>query len=305
MKSPASDQSSRPSWAAIALIGVITIFWGVNFPSIKIAVSEFPIWTFRVICVICGATAMLGIGSLILGHSPFVARGERRKAALAGLCNIGGFQLCVAFGLMVVDAGRGTIIAYTMPLWATIFATIFLGERLTFTRILGLFIGLSGLLVLIGPGLTTLGASFNGTLLLLAAAVLWGAGTVLIKSQNWTTPVIILTGWQFIFGGIPILLGMLLFETGVEIGPISTKAWLAVAYSALVPMIICHLVWYTLIGMLPASIAAISTLAIPIVGVYSSVILLGERVGAHEWLALYLVVCALTIVLVPPSVWRR
>ena len=125
MTSPASDQSSRPSWAAIALIGVITIFWGVNFPSIKIAVSEFPIGTFRVICVICGATAMLGIGSLILGHSPFVARVERRKAALAGLCNISGFQLCVAFGLMVVDAGRGTIIAYTMPLWATIFATIF------------------------------------------------------------------------------------------------------------------------------------------------------------------------------------
>ena len=69
---------------------------------------------------------------------------------------------------------------------------------------------------------------------------------------------------------------MLLFETGAEIGPISTKAGLAVAYSALVPMIICHLVWYTLIGMLPASIAAISTLAIPIVGVYSSVILLGR-----------------------------
>ena len=98
---------------------------------------------------------------------------------------------------------------------------------------------------------------------------------------------------------------MLLFETDAEIGPISTKAGLAVAYSALVPMIICHLVWYTLIELLPASIAAITTLAIPIVGVYSSSVLLGERVGAHEWLALYLVVCALTIVLVPPSVWRR
>jgi len=305
LTSRSSDQSSRPSLAAIALIGVITIFWGVNFPSIKIAVSEFPVWTFRVICVVCGATAMLGIGSLILGHSPFVVKGERRKAALAGLCNIGGFQLCVAFGLMVVDAGRGTIIAYTMPLWATIFAAIFLGERLTLVRTFGLIIGLSGLLVLIGPGLTTLGMSFEGTLLLLTAAILWGAGTVLIKSQNWTTPVIILTGWQFIFGGIPILLGMLFFEAGVEIGPISTKAWLAVAYSALVPMIVCHLVWYTLIGMLPATMAAISTLAIPIVGVYSSAILLGERVGTREWLALCLVVLALAIVLVPPSVWRR
>tara|TARA_A100001037_G_scaffold305894_1_gene347934 strand:+ start:1034 stop:1885 length:852 start_codon:yes stop_codon:yes gene_type:complete len=278
------------------------VFWGVNFPSIKIAVAEFPIWTFRVICVITGATTMLSIGKLILGHNPFVIKGERTKVALAGLCNIGGFQLCVAFGLMVVDAGRGTIIAYTMPLWATIFATIFLNERLTLARTVGLIIGLSGLLILIGPDLTSLGSS-GGTLLLLAAAVLWGAGTVIIKSQKWKTPIIVLTGWQFIFGGIPILLGMLIFEAGIEIGPISTNALLAVAYSAIVPMIVCHLVWYTLIGMLPATIAAISTLAIPIVGVYSSALLLGERFKTTEWTALCLVVVALSIVLIPPSVW--
>ena len=299
-----SSQSARPSYLAFVLIGVITVFWGVNFPSIKIAVAEFPVWTFRVICVTCGATAMLSIGKLILGHSPFVAKGERTKAALAGLCNIGGFQLCVAFGLMVVDAGRGTIIAYTMPLWATIFAVIFLGERLTLARTVGLTIGLSGLLILIGPDLARLGTS-GSTFLLLAAAVFWGVGTVLIKSHNWTTPIIILTGWQFIFGGIPILLGMLIFEVGIEIGPISTNALLAIAYSAIVPMIVCHLVWYTLIGMLPATIAAISTLAIPIVGVYSSALLLGERIKTSEWLALCLVVLALSIVLVPPSVWRR
>ena len=205
---------------------------------------------------------------------------------------------------MVVDAGSGTIIAYTMPLWATIFAVIFLGERLTLARTVGLTIGLSGLLILIGPDLARLGTS-GGTFLLLAAAVFWGMGTVLIKSHNWTTPIIILTGWQFIFGGIPILLGMLIFEVGMEIGPISTNALLAVAYSAIVPMIVCHLVWYTLIGMLPATIAAISTLAIPIVGVYSSALLLGERFKTSEWLALCLVVLALSIVLVPPSVWRR
>ncbi|MEC8198505.1 MAG: hypothetical protein VX085_02950, partial [Pseudomonadota bacterium] len=64
------------------------------------------------------------------------------------------------------------------------------------------------------------------------------------------------------------------------------------AYSALVPMIICHLVWYTLIGMLPASIAAISTLAIPIVGVYSSVIVGGEGWSARMACALLGCLCA-------------
>jgi drug/metabolite transporter (DMT)-like permease len=94
------------------------------------------------------------------------------------------------------------------------------------------------------------------------------------------TPVIILPGWQIILRGVPILIGMLLFETNVEYLPLSVNAWIAVLYSAFVPMIVCHLLWYTLIGMLPVAIAAISTLVIPIVGVYSSALLL-LLIGAH------------------------
>ena len=57
--------------------------------------------------------------------------------------------------------------------------------------------------------------------------------------------------------------------------------------------------------MLPTAIAAISTLAIPIVGVYSSALLLGEQVGTREWISLALVVVAIGIVLSPAVFWRR
>ena len=70
-------------------------------------------------------------------------------------------------------------------------------------------------------------------------------------------------------------------------------------------MIVCRLLWYTLIGMLPTAIAAISTLVIPIVGVYCSSLLLGEQVGMREWFSLALVVLALAIVLAPPPFWGR
>ena len=119
------------------------------------------------------------------------------------------------------------------------------------------------------------------------------------------TPVIILPGWQIILRGVPILIGMLLLETNVEYLPLSVNAWIAVLYSAFVPMIVCHLLWYTLIGMLPAAIAAISTLVIPIVGVYSSALLLGGFVGTREWISLALVVLAHGIVLAPTAFWRR
>ena len=248
---------------------------------------------------------MLSIAHFAFGHSLLVHRGELRKLTIAALLNITGFQLCVAFGLLLVEAGRGVVVAHTMPLWATIFAAIFLGERLTLARYLGIALGLGGLFILIGKDLIGLGGSPYGMGLILCAAISWGAGTVVIKSQKWTTPVIILTGWQFILGGIPILIGMLIFETNVEYQPLSVKAWIAVLYSAFVPMIVCHLLWYTLIGMLPTAIAAISSLAIPIVGVYCSALLLEEQVGTRERISLALVALALGIVLAPTTFWRR
>jgi len=286
------------------MIAVLTLLWGVNFPFIKVAVSEFPPWTFRVLCVTCGAIGLLAIGRLILGHSIRVQPGDRLPIALAGCLNITGFQMCVAFALMSVEAGRGAIVAHTMPLWATVFAAIFLGEKLTIARSLGLVIGLTGLMMLIGPDFAGLEGSLTGTALLVCAAISWGAGTVVIKSRKWTTPLIILTAWQFIMGGIPIVIGMLIFEWNITYQPLTTFGLVAVLYSALVPMIVCHLMWYTLIGMLPTAIASISTLAIPIVGVYSSALMLEEEVGIRELISLALVVTALFIVLAPIGSWK-
>jgi drug/metabolite transporter (DMT)-like permease len=300
-----TEPPTRPNATAYLMIAVITVLWGVNFSSLKIAVSEFPPWSFRVLCVVCGATGLLSIAHFAFGHSLLVHRGELGKLTIAALLNITGFQLCVAFGLLLVEAGRGAVVAHTMPFWAMIFAAIFLGERLTLARCLGLALGLGGLFILIGKDLIGLGGSPYGVGLILCAAISWGAGTVVIKSQKWATPVIILTGWQFILGGVPILIGMLIFEMNVEYQPLSINAWIAVIYSAFIPMIVCHLLWYTLIGMLPTTIAAISTLAIPIVGVYCSAILLGEQVGTREWISLVLVVFALGIVLAPTAFWRR
>jgi len=300
-----TEPSPRLNATAYLMIAVITVLWGVNFPSLKVAVSEFPPWSFRVLCVVCGAMGLLSIAHFVFGHSLRVPKGELRKLAIAAILNITGFQLCVAFGLLLVEAGRGAVVAHTMPLWATIFAAIFLGERLTMARCLGLALGLGGLFILVGKDLVGLEGSPHGMGLILCAAISWGAGTVVIKSQIWTTPVIVLTGWQFILGGVPILIGMLIFESNVEYQPLSINAWIAVLYSAFVPMIVCHLLWYTLIGMLPTAIAAISTLAIPIVGVYSSALLLGEQIGTREWVSLALVVLALGIVLTPTVFWRR
>ena len=73
------------------------------------------------------------------------------------------------------------------------------------------------------------------------------------------------------------------------------KAIVALTYTVLFPMIYCHWAYFTLVRIFPAGIAAIGTLAIPVVGVFSSTLILDEPVGISEVAALLLIVAALSI----------
>ena len=75
----------------------------------------------------------------------------------------------------------------------------------------------------------------------------------------------------------------------------ATAALLGLAYATLVGALFCHWAWFRLVAMLPAAVAAIGTLGIPIVVLFSSALILGEAVGTGELLALILVVSGLTL----------
>ncbi len=65
--------------------------------------------------------------------------------------NILGWHLFSGYGVSMIEAGRASIIAFTMPVWAALFSRFVLGEALTGTKLLGLALGIVGLAVLIGP----------------------------------------------------------------------------------------------------------------------------------------------------------
>jgi drug/metabolite transporter (DMT)-like permease len=104
---------------------------------------------------------------------------------------------------------------------------------------------------------------------------------------------------------VPVALGAALLEGGFSPAALSLQAWLALIYTVLAAMIFCHWGWFKLVRNYPAVVAAISTLAIPVVGVLSSALLLDEPVGADVLASLALVLIALFLVLVLPILGRR
>ncbi len=280
----------------ILLLISLSIFWGLAWPAIKISVTEIPPWTFRTYCLV-----LSGIGLLILakakGFKLKLPLEELKPLCFVALFNITGWHLLSAHGVLRMNASRAVIIAFSMPLWATVLSGIILKERIPPTRVIALGIGLAGLSFLIWPQLAAVGAAPVGVMFMLGAAMSWATGTVLIKRTKWHTPTTVLTGWQLLLGSIPVVIGALLLEPAGASFKISMSAVTALAYIIVFPMIYCHWAYFSLVRLVPAGIAAISTLAIPVVGVFSSALILSEPVGLNETAALVLVISALAIAL--------
>lgn len=137
---------------------------------------------------------------------------------------------------------------------------------------------------------------------MLCAAVSWALGTILIKRGNWRIPAISNVAWQLLFSSIPILLVAAVTEPLPEISKFSTETLVALVYLFLFPMTFCQWAYFQTVRLLPASIAAIGTLLVPVIGVYSSHLILNEPVGLTELIALVLIVTALVLVLLLPNI---
>ncbi len=302
---PTARRPSGPlPTAGFLLLAGLTLFWGGNWPMMKIALGELPVWSFRSLCLLGGGLGLLSLAALA-GRRLSIPRREVAPLALCTLFNIIGWHLCSGYGVSLIPAGRAVIVAFTMPLWATLLGSLLLAERLSAGKITGLALGLAGLAVLIGPDLRALGAAPLGALFMLGAALCWATGTVLLKRFAWTGSSAVLAGWQLLLGAGPILIGALLLEDMPRPADLSTTVLLATVYIIAFPMVFCHWAFFTLVRLFPAALAAIGTLAIPIVGVISSALILGETVGPRELVALVLICAALAVVLVLPAVRSR
>ena len=208
-----SREAALPRSGYLLLAGV-TLFWGANWPAMKIVLEELPVWWFRSLCLIVGGVGLLAIARLS-GQRLSVPAGEIPKLLLCAFFNVIAWHLCSAYGVSLMPAGRAVIVAFTMPVWAALLSSLLLDEALTRRKIAALALGLGGLATLIGPDLVILGRAPLGAIFMLMAAVGWATGTVLLKRFQWTIPTSTLVGWQLVAGAVPITLGALLLHNAI------------------------------------------------------------------------------------------
>ena len=287
------------------LLAMLSVVWGCNWPILKIVLGEMAPMHFRSWCLGGGAVG-LSLLALATRQSLAVPKGAWPALIAASLLNVGAGNICVAFGVPLLESGRAAILSFTFPVWGVIAGALIANEPLTRRRVVGVALGLAAVLVLIGDDLAALGRSPIGSSLMLGAAVGWAIGTAVMKRWPVRMPVLSYTAWQIGIPAIPIILIAAVNEQG-SFNPFSLSLWpmLGVAYNVFICFVFCYWAWMKVATSLPVAVSSLGTLFVPVIGLISGALVLGERPHLSDYVALVLVVASMAVVLIPADVFSR
>jgi drug/metabolite transporter (DMT)-like permease len=295
---PHVSRTSLPP-LGLLLVAILSLGWGVNWPVMKFVVTEIPVLHFRMICLGGGALGLFLLARL--ARQPLdVPTGQWPRLLVIALFNTIAWNLCTGYAITMLPAGRASILGFTMPLWSVPLSMWLLRERPSPHRLAGLAAGIAGLALLVWDEANRLHGAPLGVALMLAAALAWAIGTLVIKLYPVELPPSSLTAWQLGLALPPIALAAFLFEPQGMPRP-SVEQGIGLAYVVLVAFVLCHWAWYKLVTLVSVTVSSISSMLVPVVGVLSGMWMLGEELRWQEITALVLVLGALASVLLAPS----
>jgi drug/metabolite transporter (DMT)-like permease len=271
--------------AGLMFLAITSLGWGFNWPVTKYLLSELPPLTLR------GSTGVIGAGllavlALMSGQSLRVDPTQWPRLIVAAVLNVMGWMVLMGLALLWLPASEAALIAYTMPVWASLLAWFVLGERMTWLRVLALAMAFAGLAAIMGAnGINASAAKLPGIVMALGGSVGFALGTVLAKKLPLQLPPITAAAWQIGLGCLPVAIVGFFIETS-HWDAVTNIGWLLVVYSTVVQFCIAYVAWFAALARLPASVAAIGTMAVPVIGVVASAIALHEPLGPGQIAAL-------------------
>lgn len=284
---------------ALVLLAVLTVLWGTNWPLMPLAVREISVWTFRAVAVLlCGAVLLAAAAAR--GDSLRIARHLWGRLAICSMANLAIWNVATTMAAILIPSGQAAVLGFTMPLWAALISALFLGERLAPRMLVALALGASSVGLLMLPNFGAYAGAPLGLALGLLAGLCWAVGTLIVKRTVWNAPTLAVTGWQMLLAGVPIAAGAALLGDWQWFAP-SWPTVLVVGYIALVPMAVGTACWFAIVGLLPANVAGLSSVLVPVVAVVSGAALHGEPLGSLQIVALLCSVGALSLALLLPA----
>jgi drug/metabolite transporter (DMT)-like permease len=284
---------TRP--AIYLLLATVILILGLNWPVMATGIRSItPIWmgVFRV----AGAAITVIVIGAASGNLRVPPRRDLPMIASLAVFRLAAVFLLVFTALELVPAGRSSVVVWTTSLWTVPIAAVFLGERVTGRRWAGLTLGIAGVIVLFEPwGLawSEPGVALGHALLILAA-ITNAATAVHVRGHRWTITPLEAMPWQLAGAAVPLVALGLVVE-GMPVIDWTPQLVGVVAYQGVLGSGIAFWAQIVVLRNIPAVSTNLTLMAVPVVGVVSSALLLGEEVTTELAIGLVLVVLGVAL----------
>ncbi len=290
--------TARQFWVLLAL----TLVWGLNWPVMKVGVSglpgaplPYPPLSFRALSLWLGLP-VLGAALLWLKVPFAVPRRHWRELALLTLLNMAVWHVVVIVAVQQLSSGRSAILGYTMPVFAALWGRWIFGDRLGMRQFLGVAAAALGVLLLLSGEFSSMSGAPLAALAVVASAAVWALGTHRLRRSTMDVPLLAIVFWMTAFTAALMALLALGFERSAWRAP-EPHVWGSIAYNAVGVFGFAHAAWFYLARTMPPVASSVSVMLIPVLGVFSGAVLLGEALHWQDWTAVTLMVAAIGLVL--------
>ena len=288
-----------PLKSALPLVVVLTLVWGTTWVLFPYAVREVSVWTFRAVSITFSGLSLLALAAL-RGLPLSIPRTSWPTLVGAALVYLVIWNIASTFAAVLIPSGQAAILGFTMPLWATLIAWAFWGERPGLRLGLAVALGGVGVGLLMARGANAYAQAPLGFALGLLAAFGWALGTLLLKRRPVEAPALVHTGWQLLVAAVPISAAALYFGDGIWFMP-SWPSIAVIAYIALMPMALGNVAWFSIVRVLPANVAALSSVMVPVVAMIVGAIVHQEPLGLIQLVAMGCCAAGLLLALTKPG----
>ena len=286
-----SDQTLTPRHIFTAL--AVVILWGMNFVVIKIGLKGIPpflMGTLRFTVV-----AFPAIFFIPRPKVPF-----KLLAAYALTISFGQFAFLFSAMALGMPAGLASLVLQAQAFFTVGLSAIVFGDKLKLSNLLGMLVASMGLILLGSTSISQTGSqvTFIGFVLTICAALSWATGNVMNKKIG-PTAVLSLVSWSALIPIIPFFLLSLYFEGADTIGHslsnMSLPSAFSIAYLAFAATLIGYTLWGKLLSTLPTHTVAPLTLLVPVIGLSTAWLILGEALTPLQILGALIVMGGLLI----------
>ncbi len=304
-----TKSKNMPNWQFVIIMMICVIVWALAFPFIKIGLRDLSfvnltIMRFFVVCVI--------LLTILLLKSELFSKLHKQDIIpifILGFFGVIVYHLGLNYGEQFISPGAASLIIATIPVYIVVLAAVFLNEKISRIKLLGIILALGGVLIISiwGTEDTSIEIKYISAALAVLVAAIMGAlytiaGKKLLERYNGLS----LTVYAILLGSIGLIPFVLLSNFGLisfiskplldEVAAMSTNGWIAIIFLGIFSTVIGYIIWYVALEMKTASEISIYLYAIPVISTIVSYFFFDDKITWLFALGGILVIVGLIIV---------